>query len=112
MSDRSQLTGFRAANQQAAEREAESILRDLNLDPDLYDVRPRHPAQQPPQSMGAGRELVGWSVRLPDGREVTQIHGIGNSQADANRIAAGWLRQNGYGVSGEGYEVVPLWGEA
>jgi hypothetical protein len=62
--------------------------------------------------MGAGRELVGWSVRLPDGREVTQIHGIGNNQGDANRIAAQWLRNNGYGVSGEGYEVVPLWGEA
>ncbi len=119
ISDRSQLTGFRAANQAAAEREAVSILRDLGLDPDNYDVRERHPAQRPqqpaqtpPQPLGRGRELIGWSVRLPSGEEVTQIHGIGNNQGDANRIAAGWLRQNGYGVSGEGYEVVPLWGEA
>ncbi len=42
MNDRSQLTGFRAANQAEAEREAESILRDLNLDPDQYDVRERN----------------------------------------------------------------------
>ncbi len=112
ISDRSQLTGFRAANQAAAEQEAESILRDLNLDPDLYDIRERHPAQQPPQSLGAGRELIGWSVRLPSGEEVTQIHGIGNNQGDANRIAAEWLRNNGMGVSGEGFEVVPLWREA
>jgi hypothetical protein len=126
ISDRSQLTGFRAANQAAAEREAESILRDLGLDPDDYDVRPRHPAQQqdnwsqdferrvsqPTPPTGAGRELIGWRVLLPTGEEVTQIHGIGNNQGDANRIAAEWLRQNGYGVSGEGYEVVPLWREA
>ncbi len=126
INNRSQLTGFRAVNQAAAEREAESILRDLGLDPDQYDVRERHarpaqqpaaqatqqPAQNPPQPLGRGRELIGWSVRLPSGEEVTQIHGIGNNQGDANRIAAGWLRQNGYGVSGEGYEVVPLWREA
>jgi hypothetical protein len=112
ISDRSQLTGFSAANQAAAEREAESILRDLNLDPDLYDVRPRHPQQQPAPPTGVGRELVGWRVLLPTGEEVTQIHGIGNNQGDANRIAAEWLRQNGYGVSGEGYEVVPVWREA
>jgi hypothetical protein len=123
INDRSQLTGFRAANQAAAEREAESILRDLGLDPDLYDVRERHPtqrpqqpAQTPPQPLGAGRELVGWSVRLENGQEVTQIHGIGNSQADANRIAREWmlrqpaafLRQH----QGEGVEVVPIWREA
>jgi hypothetical protein len=127
ISDRSQLTGFRAANQAAAEQEAESILRDLGLDPNLYDVRLRHPAQQipevpldieiapqrtPPRPLGTGRELVGWSVRLPNGREVTQIHGIGNNQGDANRIAAQWLRDNGMGVTGEGFEVVPLWREA
>ena len=55
------------------------------------------------------RELEGWSVRLSNGREVTQIRGIGNNQGDANRIAADWLRQNGYGVSGEGFNVTPIW---
>ena len=112
ISDRSQLTGFRAANQQAAEREAESILRDLNLDPDLYDIRERHPAQQPAQSLGAGREFAGWKVLLPSGEEVYRFSGVGNSQSDANRIAAEWLRNNGMGVSGEGFEVVPVWREA
>ena len=66
----------------------------------------------PPRPLSAGRELVGWSVRLPNGREVTQIRGIGNNQGDANRIAADYLRQNGMGVSGEGFEVVPVWREA
>lgn len=55
------------------------------------------------------RELEGWSVRLSNGREVTQIRGIGNNPGDANRIAADWLRQNGYGVSGEGFQVTPIW---
>jgi hypothetical protein len=123
INDRSQLTGFRAANQAAAEREAVSMLRDLGLDPDLYDVRERHPtqrpqqpAQTPAQPPGAGRELVGWSVRLENGQEVTQLRGIGNNQGDANRIAREWmlrqpaafLRQH----QGEGVEVVPIWGEA
>jgi hypothetical protein len=43
---------------------------------------------------------------------VYRFSGVGNSQGDANRIAAEWLRNNGMGVSGEGYEVVPLWREA
>lgn len=112
ISDRSQLTGFNAANQAAAEREAETILRVMNLDPDLYDVRPRHPQQQPAPPTGAGREFAGWRVLLPSGEEVYRFSGVGNSQADANRIAAEWLRNNGMGVSGEGFEVVPVWREA
>ena len=73
----------------------------------------QQPTQQPaPRPLGAGRELVGWSVRLPDGQEVAQFHGIGNNQGDANRIAADYLRQQGMGVSGEGFEVVPIWREA
>ena len=73
-----------------------------------------NPLWREPQSLSraVGREFVGWSVRLPTGEEVSQIHGIGNNQGDANRIAAQWLRDNGYGVSGEGYEVVPIWREA
>jgi hypothetical protein len=115
ISDRSQLTGFNAANQAAAEREAETILRVMNLDPDLYDVRPRHPQQQqqpaPPIS-SAGREHIGWKIVLPNGEEPHYFTGVGNSQADANRVASQWLRDNGYGVSGEGYEVVTLWRDA
>jgi hypothetical protein len=48
-----------------------------------------------------------WKVMV-NGQEVWRFRGVGNSQADANRIAAQWLRDNGQGVSGEGYEVVPV----
>jgi hypothetical protein len=52
-----------------------------------------------------------WKV-LVGGQEVYRFGGIGNSQADANRIAAAWLRQNGQGVSGEGFEVYPVMDES
>jgi len=48
-----------------------------------------------------------WKVMV-NGQEVWRFRGVGNSQADANRIAAQWLRDNGQGVSGEGYEVIPV----
>jgi hypothetical protein len=52
-----------------------------------------------------------WRV-LVNGQEVYRFGNIGNSQADANRIAAAWLRQNGQGVSGEGFEVYPVMAES
>jgi putative chitinase len=52
-----------------------------------------------------------WKV-LVGGQEVYRFGGVGNSQADANRIAAAWLRQNGQGVSGEGFEVYPVMDES
>jgi hypothetical protein len=67
---------------------------------------------QPAPPGNTGREFAGWRVLLPTGEEVYRFSGVGNSQADANRIAAEWLRNNGRGVSGEGYEVVPVWREA
>lgn len=115
MSDRSLLTVVRASSQQEAETKAAEIFRANGLDPDLYDVFPAQPQQQQqpaPQPAGAGREFAGWKVLLPSGEEVYRFSGVGNSQADANRIAADWLRRNGMGVSGEGYEVVPVWREA
>ena len=73
-----------------------------------------NPLWQEPQSLSraAGREFVGWSLQLPSGEELTQILGIGNSQGDANRIAAQWLRDNGFSAGSGGYEVVPVWREA
>jgi hypothetical protein len=58
-----------------------------------------------------GRELVGWSVRLPDGQEVAQFLGSEYSRDDANSLAAEYLRQQGMGVSGEGFTVEPVWRE-
>jgi hypothetical protein len=136
ISDRTILTGFRALNQQAAEQEAEVILRDLRLDPDNYDVIPlyaprqagqpqaplggqnfpRDTTQQPAaQSMVPGREHIGWEIRI-GGRPVHQISGIGNNQGDANRIAQQWILQQGSAFlrqhQGGEVEVLPLWREA
>ena len=67
------------------------------------DVEPA-PAPQP---AGMGQWNGQWKV-LVGGQEVYRFGGVGNSQSDANRIAAAWLRQNGQGVSGEGFEVYPV----
>jgi len=48
-----------------------------------------------------------WKI-LVNGEEVHRFSGVGNNQADANRVAATWLRNNGMGVSGEGFEVYPI----
>ena len=79
-------------------------------DPAGFGIRTR--LDQPAAPTGAGREFAGWKVLMPSGEEVYRFSGVGNSQADANRIAAEWLRNNGRGVSGEGFEVVPVWREA
>jgi hypothetical protein len=69
------------------------------------DVEPAPAPQQP----GVGQWNGQWKV-LVGGEEVYRFGGVGNSQADANRIAAQWLRTNGQGVSGEGFEVYPVMG--
>jgi hypothetical protein len=71
------------------------------------DVEPA-PAPQP---AGMGQWNGQWKV-LVGGQEVYRFGGVGNSQADANRIAAQWLRTNGQGVSGEGFEVYPVMDES
>jgi len=71
------------------------------------DVEPAPAPQQP----GMGQWNGQWKV-LVGGQEVYRFGGIGNSQADANRIAAQWLRTNGQGVSGEGFEVYPVMDES
>jgi hypothetical protein len=64
-----------------------------------------------PQPAGMGQWNGQWKV-LVGGREVYRFGGVGNSQADANRIAAAWLRSSGQGVSGEGFEVYPVMNES
>jgi len=78
------------------------------------DVAGEQPAQAPRTltTPGQGQQVFTgeWKVLLPDGREVYRFSGVGNSQSDANRVAAVWLRNNGMGVSGEGFEVLPVMG--
>jgi len=64
-----------------------------------------------PQPAGMTQWNGQWKV-LVGGQEVYRFGGVGNSQADANRIAAAWLRDNGQGVSGEGFEVYPVMNES
>jgi hypothetical protein len=60
------------------------------------------------RTINFGNQFSGqWKVMV-NGQEVWRFRGVGNNQADANRIAAQWLRDNDRGVSGEGYEVVPV----
>ena len=73
------------------------------------DVATDRPAA--PQPAGMGQWNGQWRV-LVNGREVYRFGNIGNSQADANRIAASWLRSSGQGVSGEGFEVYPVMNES
>jgi len=55
-----------------------------------------------PQGEWTGR----WLIKDPDGVTIHVFHGIGNNQADANRHAANWLRQNPRQMQA-GVEVVP-----
>jgi hypothetical protein len=81
----------------------------------IIDIEPDVSQYTAPQTLtrpGQGQQTFTgeWKVLLPSGEEVYRFRGVGNSQSDANRVAAFWLRQNGYGVSGEGFEVLPVMG--
>jgi hypothetical protein len=81
----------------------------------IIDIEPDVSQYTAPQTLtrpGQGQQTFTgeWKVLLPSGEEVYRFSGVGNSQSDANRVAAFWLRQNGYGVSGEGFEVLPVMG--
>jgi hypothetical protein len=54
----------------------------------------------------AGEWTGGWLIKDSTGNVLHRFHGIGNSQADANRHAMNWLRQNPRFMQA-GAEVVP-----
>ena len=66
---------------------------------DLQQQRAQQAASQPPGEF-TGR----WQVQDIQGRVLHTFGGIGNSQADANRVARQWAEQNGFRQS---FEVVP-----
>jgi hypothetical protein len=45
-------------------------------------------------------------VDAVDGRELYRFSGVGNSQADANRVAAEWARNNNRGGAIDVYPVM------
>jgi hypothetical protein len=119
------MARVRAPNANAAMdriRSQSPNITDIEANPSRYQDAPGSTAdlqrqraaaaQQPaPQQPGMGQWNGQWKV-LVNGQEVYRFGNIGNSQADANRIAAAWLRQNGQGVSGEGFEVYPVMAES
>jgi hypothetical protein len=123
------MVRVRAPNANAAMdriRSQSPSITDIEANPSRYQDAPgstadlqrqraaaaQQPAPQPaPQQPGMGQWNGQWKV-LVNGQEVYRFGNIGNSQADANRIAAAWLRQNGQGVSGEGFEVYPVMAES
>ena len=74
--------------------------------PEPVEPRTQFGGSAPPE-LNFGEFTGEWKV-LVNGQEVYRFGGVGNSQADANRVAAQWLRNNGMGVSGEGFEVYPV----
>jgi hypothetical protein len=91
---------------------------DFNLpgDPTNYDVRSVQQSTQQsgtaPQTLtrpGQGQErFTGeWKIVDANDREIHRFGGVGNVQADANRIAMDWLRQNPRHMQ-SGVQVLPV----
>jgi len=83
--------------------------------PDIIDIEPDveqnfvpGSTQDIQQRRAAGGEFTGsWQIVDSRGNELHRFSGIGNSQADANRVAAGWLARAGY-QDGLEVAVVPV----
>jgi hypothetical protein len=84
----------------------------IDIEPDISPYVAPGSTTDLAQQRAQGGFTGAWKVLLPSGEEVYRFSGVGNSQSSANNVAAVWLRQNGYGVSGEGFEVLPVMGNA
>jgi hypothetical protein len=104
-SDRRQVGEFNANTPAEAEQHAERVLRNAGLNSADYDI------QQAPAAAIATGEFTGeWQIVGPNGEEIHRFGGIGNVQADANRVAIEWLRRNPRHMQA-GVEVVPVMAE-
>lgn len=79
----------------------------------IIDVAGETPATAPRTltTPGQGQQVFTgeWKIVDPDGREIHRFGGIGNAQADANRVAMAWLTRNPRQMVA-GVEVVPVMG--
>ena len=82
--------------------------------PDIIDIEPDvaqnfvpGSTQDIQQRRAAGEFTGAWQIVDSSGNELHRFSGIGNSQADANRVAAGWLARAGY-QDGLEVAVVPV----
>ena len=104
----------RSANS-AAERFIYQYTQTTGYDEDDdYEVQlaqqPSTEPQTPTRPEQGQQTFTGeWKIVTPDGREIHRFGGIGNAQADANRVAIDWLRQNPRHMQA-GVEVLPVMG--
>ena len=137
ISDNASVREIGHTNRAAAETEARSALGLRGEAPELYGVRTRPGAdtanngiidiepdieqytvpgstldlqrqrQQAAQQAAGGTFRGTWAIKDSRGNTLHTFSGIGNSQSDANRVAAGWLARAGY-QAGLEVEVVPV----
>jgi hypothetical protein len=100
-------------NRAAAESEARAWIQQMGLDPAEFIVRTRETVNAPRTltTPGQGQQVFTgeWKVVDNAGRELYRFGGVGNSQADANRVAAQWAQRN---MVRDEVDVVPVMGEA
>jgi hypothetical protein len=125
-------------NRGAAETEARTWIQQMGLDPAEFEVRTRETASnrdaaqgglidvatdqptQAPRTLttpGQGQQVFTgqWQVVDNNGQELYRFGGVGNSQADANRIAQQWVnaqRAQGNAIDAREVDVLPVMGEA
>ena len=99
-----------APYQVAAIRQASTLLARNGMDSSEFDIRPAavpgstQDLQQ--QRANPGSFTGAWRVLDTAGREVWRFRGVGNVQADANRVAIDWLQDNGHDPAE--YSVLPI----
>lgn len=117
ISDGSSVRNLDHTNRQAAETEARTALGFRAEAPELYGVRTRqtqNDSTTAPRTLttpGQGQQVFTgeWKIVDPEGREIHRFGGIGNAQADANRVAMAWLTRNPRQMV-SGVEVLPVMG--
>lgn len=112
LSDNSAVRALSNTSRPEAEQEARSALGLRGEAPELYGVRTRPAAAQAPQTLtrpGQGQQTFTgeWKIVDANGREIHRFGGIGNAQADANRVAIQWLQRNTTHMQ-DGVEVLPI----
>jgi len=101
-------------NQAQATPTAQEPVGDINLFPEIEPTAPVPGSTADRQQRRAQGEFTGaWRV-VDDstGQELYRFSGVGNSQSDANRVAAQWLRDNGpKGADMSDVGVYPIMGD-
>ena len=94
-------SALRAQGRTVISIEAEPVQAQPNVNQQADRLIAQH-TQRP-----AGEFTGYWEIRDAQGRLLNLFGGIGNSQRDANRYAAGWLGRNRPDLIGQEVDVVP-----